>query len=75
MKKGTVKINQNYQGQVRVKQKNKLMIKNRLYNDSYLAMGFTWTGDENCPRPVAFFAEKTIKYGYGPGKVKSTLRN
>jgi hypothetical protein len=23
--------------------------KNRLYSDGYLAVDFTWTGDENCP--------------------------
>jgi hypothetical protein len=50
--------------------------KDRLYDDSSLAMGFTWTGDENCPLPLCTVCwENTIKYGYGPGKVKSTLHN
>jgi hypothetical protein len=47
----------------------------RLYNDSYLAMGFPWTGDENCPLALCIVCgEKTVRYGCGPGKVKSTLQ-
>jgi hypothetical protein len=48
----------------------------RLYNDSYLAMGFTWTGDENCPHPLCIVwpgGGGAIKWGCGPGTVKSTL--
>jgi hypothetical protein len=30
----------------------------RLYNDSYLAMGFTWTGDENFPVPLCIVCGK-----------------
>jgi hypothetical protein len=48
--------------------------KNRLYNDSYLVMGFTWARDENCPLPLCtVYGKKTIKYGYSLGKVKLTL--
>jgi hypothetical protein len=48
----------------------------RLYNDSYLPMGFTWTGDENFMLPMRNVGgEKTMKYGYGPSKVKLALHN
>ena len=33
--------------------------KNRLYNDSYLAIGFTWTGEEKCPLPLCIVCEKS----------------
>jgi hypothetical protein len=47
----------------------------RLY-DSYLAMGFMWNGDENCPLAMCIVCgEKSNKYGYGPGKLKSPLHN
>jgi hypothetical protein len=48
----------------------------RPYNDSYLAMGFKWTGDETCPLKLCIVCrEETMKYGCGPGKVTSTLDN
>lgn len=34
--------------------------KNRFYNESYLAMGFTWTGDENCPIPLCIICGKKL---------------
>jgi hypothetical protein len=43
--------------------------KNLAFTTSYLAMGFTWTGEENCPFPLCTVCGKTTKYGYGPGKV------
>ncbi len=33
--------------------------KNRLYSDSYLAIGFTWTGEEDCPLPLFMFVGKS----------------
>jgi hypothetical protein len=43
----------------------------RLYDNSYSAMGFTMTGDENYLLPsCTVCAKKYIKYGYCPGKVK-----
>jgi hypothetical protein len=32
--------------------------KNRLYNDIYLAMDFSWTEDENCPLPLCIVCGK-----------------
>ncbi len=34
--------------------------KNRLYNDSYLAIGFTWTGEEKCPLPLCIVCGKKL---------------
>ena len=34
--------------------------KNRLYNDSYLAIGFTWTGEEMCPLPLCIVCGKKL---------------
>ena len=34
--------------------------KNRLYNDSYLAFGFTWTGEEKCPLPLCIVCGKKL---------------
>ena len=34
--------------------------KNRLYNDSYLAIGFTWTGEEKCPLPLGIVCGKKL---------------
>ncbi len=35
--------------------------KNCLYNDSYLATGFTWTGEENCPLPLRIVCGKKAR--------------
>ena len=32
--------------------------KTRHYNESYLAFGFTWTGDESCPLPLCIICGK-----------------
>ena len=34
--------------------------KNRLYNDSYLAIGFTWTGEEKCPLLLCIVCGKNL---------------
>jgi hypothetical protein len=43
-----------------------------LYNDSYLAVGFTWTGDLAL---CVVCGKKATKRGCWPREVKSTLRN
>jgi hypothetical protein len=60
MKKRAVKMNQNYESQVRVKQKRKGLIKNLFYDDSCLAMVFTRTGDENCSLPLRVVCGKKL---------------
>ncbi len=48
--------------------------KNRLYSDSYLAIRFTWTGEEDCPLPLCIVSEKKARqHSYGPGQVKAAL--
>ncbi len=34
--------------------------KNRVYSDSYLASGFTWTGEEDCPLPLCTVCRKKL---------------
>ncbi len=62
-----------YHGQVRVKEKCDVK-KNCLYNDSYLAIGFTWTGEENCPLPLCIVCGKKLTNSYGPSQGKVTLQ-
>jgi hypothetical protein len=33
----------------------------RLYNDSYFAIGFTWTGEENCLLPLCIVCKSIEK--------------
>jgi hypothetical protein len=33
----------------------------RLYNETYLAMGFTWTGEENLPLPLCLVCGKNYQ--------------
>lgn len=43
----------------------------RLYNDSYLAIGFTWTGEENCPLPLCIVCGKKLaNTAMAPAKLK-----
>ncbi len=35
-----------------------MLKKNRLYSDSYLTIGFTWTGKEDCPLPLSIVCMK-----------------
>ncbi len=51
--------NRKYHRQVRVKEKRVMLKKNRLYSDSCLAIGFIWTGEEDCPLLCALFAGKS----------------
>ena len=45
--------------------------KNRLYNDSYLAIGFTWTGEEDCPLPLCIVCGKKLaNTAMAPAKLK-----
>ncbi len=45
--------------------------KNRLYSDSYLAIGFTWTGEENCPLPLCIVCGKKLaNTAMAPAKLK-----
>lgn len=34
--------------------------KNRRYNDTYLAFGFTWTGEQKCQLPLCIVCGKTL---------------
>ncbi len=45
--------------------------KNCLYSDSYLAIGFTWTGEEDCPLLLCFVCGKTlVNTVMAPAKLK-----
>jgi hypothetical protein len=48
--------------------------KARLYNESYLSMGFTWTGDSGCPIPLCFVCAKRLPNAVmAPAKSKQHL--
>ncbi|XP_064110315.1 zinc finger BED domain-containing protein 5-like [Macrobrachium nipponense] len=43
----------------------------RHYDESYLAVGFTWTGDENCPLPLYIICgRKLANTAMAPVKLK-----
>ena len=43
----------------------------RLYNEDYLALGFTWSGDEKCPLPECVICgEKLSNASMSPAKLK-----
>ncbi len=45
--------------------------KNCLYSDSYLAIGFTWAGEEDCPLPLFIFrGKKLANKAMAPAKLK-----
>jgi hypothetical protein len=76
MKKRTVKMNPNYQSQVRVKQKNKLLIKTFAFTTTVTwPRGLQELKTKTAPFHCALHAGKAIKYGCGPGKVKSHFTN
>ncbi len=37
-----------------------MLKKKRLYSESYLAIGFTWTGEEDCPLPLCIVCGKKL---------------
>ena len=52
----------------------KMKVPNRLYLDSYLAYGFSWTGDASCPQPVCVICrEKLANASMVPSKLKRHL--
>ncbi len=45
--------------------------KNHLYSDSYLAIGFTWNGEEDCPLPLCTVCGiKLANTAMAPAKLK-----
>ncbi len=45
--------------------------KNRLYSDIYLAIRFTWTGEEGCPLPLCTVCGKNLaNTAMAPAKLK-----
>ncbi len=45
--------------------------RNRLCSDSYLAISFTWTGDEDCPLPLYIVCGKKLaNTAMAPAKLK-----
>lgn len=67
----SVTKNHKYHSQVRVKEKWVMLKKNRLYSDSYLAIGFTWTGEEGCPLPLCIVCGKKLaNTAMAPAKLK-----
>jgi hypothetical protein len=50
--------------------------KARLYNKSYLSMGFTWTGDSSCPIPLCLVCGKRLtNTAMAPAKLKRHFKN
>ncbi len=47
------------------------MLKNTLHSDSYLAIGFTRTGEEDCPLPLYIvYEKKLVNRAMAPAKLK-----
>jgi hypothetical protein len=45
----------------------------RLYNESYLSMGFTWAGNPSCPIPLCVVCDKELtNAAMAPAKLKDT---
>ncbi len=45
--------------------------KNCLYNESYLVIGFTWTGEKDCPLPLCIVCGKKLtNTAMAPAKLK-----
>jgi hypothetical protein len=48
----------------------------RLHKESYLSMGFTWTGDTSCPIPLCLICSKRLTNArMAPAKLKRHLTN
>ncbi len=70
----SVTKNHKYHSQVRVKEKWVMWKRTRRYSDNYLAIGFTWTGEEGCQLPLCIVCGKNLSNtGMAPAKLKWRL--